>query len=237
MDSGFKAGFSKCMEEICHFVEKEPTLSISQKNKLLSHLTNITSIIPLVPEHVNSSIDDAASSYSGNSSRSNTPSSAVNDTASMEYLPCSPYSDCTQEGSSNSSPPSTTRNAAPSKNFSSQTLFSTNLSSGNRSPNRLPASGSNVGVMEADSTSYNINRPLNLASSSRTVEKNAASHGQYTNSTGNRILLSNEYARGIHERREVAMDNHDTTGRYVYGNDIPVHDAVLMQIDPVWRPW
>lgn len=177
-------------------------------------------------------IDDTASSYSGHSSRSNTPSansdpSEVNEYP-MEYLPCSPFSDSNQ-GSSNSSSPS---NSRTSKTISSSSSYSSNFSSSSRHPpSHLPSSSSLPKRMEAALTLCNMNKPLNLASSPRTGEVS-----DYA--SRNQNVFNNMHNRGISNRMDAPQQNNFVAPGFVLRSDPEELENIdLLQMDSIWRPW
>lgn len=170
-------------------------------------------------------MDDTASSYSG-SSRSNTPSSAVNDVTSMEYVPCSPpLSDSLQDVSSNSSsPPSSTR----TKLYKNHSNVSSNYNYliCNKHPSRIPSSSltaSSANRAESEPVLYYMNRPLNLVSGPRNIEKHDRPPNQINP------------ARNINEVIEAAAK--DNSERHPFLENRMAENESLMQIDPVWRPW
>ena len=176
-------------------------------------------------------IDDTASSYSGHSSRSNTPS-ANSDPSEvseypMEYLPCSPFSDSNQ-GSSNSSSPSNSRTGT-FKNISSSSSFSSNVSSSSRHPSsHLPASSSLPRRMEVALTLCNMNKPLNLASSSRTTEEPSDYNSR------NQNLFNNVHNRGMSN----PQPNNLVAQGFVFRSDPEeIENIDLLQMDSIWRPW
>lgn len=180
-------------------------------------------------DHLVNVIDDTASSYSGHSSRSNTPSansdpSEVNEYP-MEYLPCSPFSDSNQ-GSSNSSSPS---NSRTSKTISSSSSYSSNFS--RHPPSHLPSSSSLPKRMEAALTLCNMNKPLNLASSPRTGEVS-----DYA--SRNQNVFNNMHNRGISNRMDVPQQNNFAAPGFVLRSDPEELENIdLLQMDSIWRPW
>lgn len=200
----------------------------------MSHLLSMNNFSPSSDQLVNV-IDDAASSYSGHSSRSNTPSansdpSEVNEYP-MEYLPCSPFSDSNQ-GSSNSSSPSNSRTGT-SKTILSSSSYSSNFSSSSRhsSSHHLASSSSLPKRMEAALTLCNMNKPLNLASSPRTSEGS-----DYT--SRNQNVFNNMHNRDMTNRMDVPQQNSFAAPGFVLRSDPEELENIdLLQMDSIWRPW
>ncbi|XP_054720716.1 protein deadpan-like [Uloborus diversus] len=148
-DNSYKAGFSRCLQEVYQFIEKEANLSRAQKTRLLSHLTSVGPVLlsQSSPDSASIAMEDSASSCSSNS-RSGTPL-----IESMDYMPCSPLSDSNQDVSStSSSSPSNSRtlngwNKPDHKVPSVRNVSSNILSDFNREGSSSPPSHSRLTVI------------------------------------------------------------------------------------------
>ncbi|GFW53124.1 orange domain-containing protein [Trichonephila clavipes] len=95
---GFEAGFKRCLNEVCKFLENEDH---KMKSRLISHLNNSSdSYLARLALLINSNMEDTSSSCS-NSSRSQTPASVSAEPCQMEYSSSSPFTDNEQEVPSN----------------------------------------------------------------------------------------------------------------------------------------
>lgn len=95
---GFEAGFKRCLNSVCKFMENEDQ---KLKSRLLTYLNNSSdSYLASLAIVINSNIEDTSSSCS-NSSRSQTPASITAEPCQMEYSSNSPFTDNEQEVPSN----------------------------------------------------------------------------------------------------------------------------------------
>ncbi|GFQ95942.1 transcription factor HES-4, partial [Trichonephila clavata] len=166
---GFEAGFKRCLNEVCKFLENEDN---KMKSRLVSYLNNSSdSYLSRLALLINSN-EDTSSSCS-NSSRSQTPASVSTEPCQMEYSSNSPFTDNEQEVPSNE------------RSLSSRTFQSHHVTpSGTIQRDIGHQCCSNCGGPSMSKIKDPTTAPLNLATNSNTRET-----GQFENE-------SPEYAGG-----------------------------------------
>ncbi|XP_035231208.1 uncharacterized protein LOC118203078 isoform X2 [Stegodyphus dumicola] len=265
-DGSYKAGFSRCVQEVFQFLEKESGLSIAQKSRLLSHLTSVVPALSNSCELNNNATDDSASSCSS-SSRSGTPSSTLMESSPMEYVPRSPFSDTSNSLSSPSRTIFSNRTAHGADSLSTasngnrldcKNSFSIDMQNSNQASGRvILTNGFLVSDSNHENTNFILNRPLNLASSSsrdNQKEENVNGHFMVDNEHSRRLIMNKSkecrtsfeisgngvqsaFPHRDEQRMDFAPENNLSEEHHYVENVLMDKGSVLAHMDPVWRPW